>query len=61
MDNIVEQARALAQEVLKDETRYDGSPFLTHPDNVARIVEDEISILICTPKVGHRLKVNEKE
>ncbi|MDY6444235.1 MAG: HD domain-containing protein [Bacteroidales bacterium] len=44
MDNIVEQARALAQEVLKDETRYDGSPFLTHPDNVARIVEDEIGL-----------------
>ena len=44
MDNIVEQARALAQEVLKDETRYDGSPFLSHPDNVARIVEDEIGL-----------------
>ena len=44
MDNLVEQARALAQEVLKDETRYDGSPFITHPDNVARIVEDEIGL-----------------
>jgi len=44
MDKLVEQARALAQEVLKDETRYDGSPFITHPDNVARIVEDEIGL-----------------
>lgn len=44
MERIVEQARALALEVLKDETRYDGSPFITHPDNVARIVEDEIGL-----------------
>ena len=44
MDNLVEQARALALEVLKDETRYDGTPFITHPDNVARIVEDEIGL-----------------
>ena len=44
MDNMVGQARALALEVLKDETRFDGSPFITHPDNVARIVEDEIGL-----------------
>ena len=44
MDNLIEQARAVAQEVLKDETRYDGTPFITHPDNVARIVEDEIGL-----------------
>ena len=44
MDNLVGQARALALEVLKDETRDDGSPFITHPDNVARIVEDEIGL-----------------
>ena len=40
MDNLVGQARAVALEALKDETRYDGTPFITHPDNVARIVED---------------------
>ena len=44
MDNLIGQARALALEVLKDETRDDGSPFITHPDNVARIVEDEIGL-----------------
>ena len=44
MDKVVEQARAVALEALKDETRYDGSPFITHPDNVARIVEDEIGL-----------------
>ncbi|NLZ19047.1 MAG: bifunctional (p)ppGpp synthetase/guanosine-3',5'-bis(diphosphate) 3'-pyrophosphohydrolase [Bacteroidales bacterium] len=44
MDNLVAQARALALEALKDETRYDGTPFITHPDNVARIVEDEIGL-----------------
>ena len=44
MEELVEQARALALEVLKDETRFDGTPFITHPDNVARIVEDEIGL-----------------
>ena len=44
MDNLVERARAVALEALKDETRFDGSPFITHPDNVARIVEDEIGL-----------------
>jgi len=44
MDNLVAQARAVALEALKDETRYDGTPFITHPDNVARIVEDEIGL-----------------
>lgn len=44
MDTLVEKARALALEALKDETRYDGSPFITHADNVAAIVEDEIGL-----------------
>lgn len=44
MDNLIDNARELALEVLKEETRYDGSPFIEHPDNVARIVEDEIGL-----------------
>ena len=44
MDNLISQARSVALEALKDETRYDGTPFITHPDNVARIVEDEIGL-----------------
>ena len=44
MERLVEQARAVALEALKDETRFDGSPFISHPDNVARIVEDEIGL-----------------
>ncbi len=44
MDNLIQQARSLAAEALRDEVRWDGSPFITHPDNVARIVEDEIGL-----------------
>ncbi len=44
MDALVEKARAVALAALKDETRYDGSPFMEHPDNVARIVADEIGL-----------------
>ena len=44
MENLVENARALALEVLGAEQRWDGTPFMTHPDNVARIVEDEIGL-----------------
>ncbi len=44
MERLVEQARAVALEALREETRYDGSPFITHPDNVARIVSDEIGL-----------------
>lgn len=44
MDALVEKARAVALEALKDETRYDGTPFIQHPDNVARIVADEIGL-----------------
>ena len=44
MDSIVEKARSVALEALKDETRYDGESFITHPDNVAKIVSDEIGL-----------------
>ena len=44
MDSIVEKARRVALEALKDETRYDGESFITHPDNVAKIVSDEIGL-----------------
>ncbi|MBP5482970.1 MAG: bifunctional (p)ppGpp synthetase/guanosine-3',5'-bis(diphosphate) 3'-pyrophosphohydrolase [Bacteroidales bacterium] len=41
---IVNRARETALEVLKDHTRYDGSPFIGHPDAVARIVHEEIGL-----------------
>ena len=44
MDNLIEQARAVALKVLGEEVRWDGTPFISHPDNVARIVEDEIGL-----------------
>ena len=40
MEELVQKAYDLAAEVLKDETRYDGSPFLDHPAGVADIVEN---------------------
>ena len=43
-NSIISRARALAAEALKDKTRYDGSPFIGHPDAVARIVADEIGL-----------------
>ena len=42
--NIIERARAVALEALKDRTRSDGSPFIGHPDAVARIVMEEIGL-----------------
>ncbi len=44
MDDLVSRARAIAAEVLKDETRSNGVPFITHPDGVAAIVRDEIGL-----------------
>ena len=41
---LIRKARGIAEEALKDETRYDGSPFLTHPDAVAGIVAGEIGL-----------------
>ena len=42
--NVIERARAVALEALKDRTRSDGSPFIGHPDAVARIVLEEIGL-----------------
>ena len=47
MDDRIElvlRARTAAAEALKDRTRYDGSPFIAHPDGVARIAADEIGL-----------------
>ena len=44
MDNLITKAREVALAALKDETRYDGDQFVEHPDNVAKIVEDEIGL-----------------
>lgn len=41
---IVEKARALAASVLQDELRYDGTPFISHPDGVVLIAQDEIGL-----------------
>ena len=42
--DIVSKAREVVVEVLKDQTRYDGTPFIGHPDAVARIVTEEIGL-----------------
>jgi len=41
---LIERARAAAALALKDYTRHDGSPFIGHPDAVARIVAQEIGL-----------------
>ena len=41
---LIDKARAAAAEALKDFTRHDGSPFIGHPDAVAKIVSDEIGL-----------------
>lgn len=52
MENTVAKARELALEALKEETRFDGSPFFTHAENVAKIVEDEIGLpAVCVAAV----------
>ena len=38
---LTEKARVCALEALKDRTRYDGTPFIGHPDAVVRIVSEE--------------------
>ncbi len=38
------QARSIALAALEGETRYDGTPFITHADGVAAIVTDEIGL-----------------
>ena len=44
MMDLISKARIIAAEVLRDELRFDGSPFIQHPDGVARIVSDEIGL-----------------
>ena len=44
MEDMVNRARQLAAQTLRDELRYDGTPFIQHPDGVARIVSDEIGL-----------------
>lgn len=41
---IVQKARAVALEALRERSRSDGSPFIGHPDAVARIVAGEIGL-----------------
>ena len=41
---LTEKARVCALEALKDRTRYDGTPFIGHPDAVVRIVSEEIGL-----------------
>lgn len=44
MNELVEKARAVALEILGNESRWNGVPFIQHPDNVAAIVRDEIGL-----------------
>ena len=44
MEEVVKRARELAAGVLGGETRFDGTPFIEHPDKVAAIVEDELGL-----------------
>ena len=41
---LIEKARAAAVAALEGLTRHDGTPFIGHPDAVARIVADEIGL-----------------
>ncbi len=41
---LIEKARAAAAAALEGLTRFDGTPFIGHPDAVARIVADEIGL-----------------
>ena len=41
---LISKAYDVAARMLKDKTRDDGSPFLGHPEGVARIVADEIGL-----------------
>ena len=42
--DIIAKARAVAVAALEGRTRSDGSPFIGHPDAVARIVQEEIGL-----------------
>jgi len=41
---LIQRARAVAVQALEGETRYDGSPFIGHPDAVAEIAASEIGL-----------------
>ena len=42
--DIVQQARAIAYQALREDLRSNGHPFIEHADGVARIVSDEIGL-----------------
>ena len=42
--SLIRSAYDIASAALKDDTRYDGSPFLSHPEGVAQIVANEIGL-----------------
>ena len=44
MEEVVAKARELAQAVLAGELRFDGTPFIGHPDAVAAIASDELGL-----------------
>ena len=44
MEEITQRARAITAEVLKEEVRSDGTPFIGHADKVAAIVDDEMGL-----------------
>lgn len=44
MEGLVEKARMIAVEALKDDVRSNGHSFIEHPDGVAAIVRDEIGL-----------------
>ena len=44
MEEVVAKARELAQTVLAGELRFDGTPFIGHPDAVAAIASDELGL-----------------
>ncbi|MCR5519297.1 MAG: HD domain-containing protein [Bacteroidales bacterium] len=44
MEELVQKARELALSALKDELRFDGSPFIGHADAVAAIARDELGL-----------------
>ena len=42
--SLVRQAYTIAEKVLAEDVRFDGTPFIGHPQNVALIVSDEIGL-----------------
>ena len=41
---LIEKAYLFATSVLKEDTRYNGKPFIEHPLNIASIVSNEIGL-----------------